>query len=801
MNPFYAHIRDNGISQEVRDHCYGAGKHACAALSSMGLGETARIAGLLHDAGKCKEAFQEYLLDAVIRQKPVQRGSVNHSFAGVRYLLEQWHNLQGNIYEALTAELIAYAIGAHHGLFDCVDEKQRSGFSHRRNAEGIDYEESMENYFSQCFSREEITEGFQRAVQEITTLYPRITDIANPGAQQAEEVYFYLGLTARLLLSALIEGDRRDTAAFLKDAQFPRWPEDMRPLWRDCLARVEEKLRGFSRQRPIDRARGEISDRCAAAARQKGGIYRLNVPTGSGKTLSGLRYALTHAARWNKARIFFLSPLLSILDQNAKVIRDYVEDDRLILEHHSNLVRPVDDGNSLDRLELLIETWNSPIVITTLVQFLNTLFSGKTSCIRRFHALCDSVIVIDEVQTVPNKMLSQFNLAITFLAEICGATVLLCSATQPSLEEAHHPLRNKPAQVIPYEASLWQVFRRTTIQVGGVCSLEEMPAYILDRIAEVESLLVVCNKKDQAAWLYDHTEREGIRSFHLSASMCVAHRRQALAEIQKALDESKSGGPKVLCVSTQVVEAGVDISFRRVIRFAAGMDSIVQSAGRCNRHGESQTPQPVTILRCAGERLNRLEEIRRGQAATESLLHSYQKDPHRFGSRLDSDDAISFYYRKLYQSMEPGYQDYVVPPHGKLVDLLSLNKRYATPYSQDVDRYLLRQSFRLAGTLFQVFDENTTDVLVPYREGRQLREALISASQSHPRDFRQIENLLVQAKPYTVSVYQYQLEQLRAQGALIPLFDGRACALTDGYYDEATGFSPKHEYDFWEVSK
>ena len=798
MAEHYAHIREDGKRQTVKEHSLEVGDCAARAAGPAGLAHTARVAGWLHDAGKCKEAFQKYLQDAVAG-RPVHRGSVNHSFAGARYVLTAFHDLQGDPYAALTAELIGFAVGAHHGLFDCMDERQQNGFSHRQDARGIDYEESMEHFFAQCVPEERLLEEFRLAVGEVTALFSRIDQIAAPAEQHDEEVFFYLGLAARGILSGVIEGDRRDTARFMNDKEVPRWPEDMTPIWKKSLRQVERTLQGFSKERPIDRARQIISDRCGECGKSAGGIFRLNVPTGGGKTLSGLRFALTHGARWNKARIFFLSPLLSILDQNAQVIRDAVKDDRLILEHHSNLVRPTQDGKELDRLELLMENWDTPMVITTLVQFLNTLFSGKTGCIRRFHAVFDSVIVIDEVQTVPDHMLSLFDLAMTFLSQICGATILLCSATQPCLEEADHPLRYPPTQVVGYDEALWQVFRRTTIQDGGTCSLEELPGYIQERLEACRSLLVVCNKKDQAEYLFRQTQAEGVGAFHLSAAMCVAHRRQVLAEIQKALKENKKGGPKVLCISTQVVEAGVDISFQQVLRLSAGMDSVVQSAGRCNRNGEDPTPQPVTVLRCAGERLDRLRQIRRGQAATESLLYAYRKDPDRFDRRLDSDQAIAYYYRKLYKSMDQGHQDYVVTPHGRLLDLLALNERYATAYSQDVDRYVLHQAFRLAGNLFQVFDQDTIDVLVPYQEGRQIREKLIRAAQTW--DYDQLRTLLEEARPYTVSMYRYQIDRLQAQGALIQLFDGRALALTDGYYHEATGFSLKNIKDFWEVSK
>ncbi len=180
---------------------------------------------------------------------------------------------------------------------------------------------------------------------------------------------------------------------------------------------------------------------CKEAAGKESGIYKLSMPTGSGKTLSSLRYALSHAEKWDKKHIFFVTPLLSILDQNAAVIKKYIGDDKLILEHHSNIIRPLENTKEYDAWEYYTETWDAPIIITTMVQFLNTLFSGKMSCVRRMHSLCESIIVIDEVQTVPVKMLSLFNTATNFLHHVCNATIVLSSATQPGFNHLRYPLR------------------------------------------------------------------------------------------------------------------------------------------------------------------------------------------------------------------------------------------------------------------------------------------------------------------------------------------------------------------------
>lgn len=595
----------------------------------------------------------------------------------------------------------------------------------------------------------------------------------------------------------MIQGDRRDTAEFMTGAARPMFPADRRPIWRARLRHMEQKLGQLPSDTGIQRARQRISNQCRMSAEQPGGVYRLNVPTGAGKTLSSLRYALAHAARWNKSRVIFTAPLLTILEQNAQIIRDYVGDDSIILEHHSNLVRPKETPEQLDIQELLAEDWSAPVVITTLVQLLDTLFSGKTTSIRRFQALSNSVIVLDEVQTVPAKMLTLFNLAVNFLSEICGATVVLCSATQPCLEQAAHPLASVPQNIVPYDRGLWEVFQRTHIQNAGSMRLEDIPAFALDILESAGSLLIVCNKKDEAAYLYRKLSQSGFYCCHLSAAMCAAHRRTALSSLQAAL----SAGKKTVCVSTQVIEAGVDISFERVIRLSAGMDSVIQAAGRCNRNGEQGGPAPVYLLQCQNENLAMLSDIQRGKDATGELLAQYQRRPERFQNDLASDAAIGCYYRRLYQELPDGFQDYAVKgTHYTIFSLLADNGYFADDRAEAYGAYFLNQAFQLAGRLFQVYDGDSLDVIVPYGEGREIAAAL--GSDRARRDFAYRQSCLERAKSYTVSLYSYQCRQLEQSHGLFPIRDGddSIWVLADGFYDEETGLSLKGAAEqFWGV--
>ena len=467
------------------------------------------------------------------------------------------------------------------------------------------------------------------------------------------------------------------------------------------------------------------------------------------------------------------------MEQNAEVIRKYVGDDSLILEHHSNVVQTEQTREQLDERELLLQSWDAPMIITTLVQLLNCMFDGKTSSIRRFQALCNSVIVIDEVQTVPTKLLSLFNLAIRFLAEQCGTTVILCSATQPYLEGADHPLLPSPESIVPYDPTVWKAFARTRLHSLDSRRLEELPELVRALMEDVDSLLVVCNKKDEAAFLLEQTKSVDYASYHLSASMCMQHRRDTVAALKASLDRKE----KTLCISTQVIEAGVDISFQRVLRLMAGMDSIVQAAGRCNRHGESSSPCPAYIVNCSDEHLGKLPEIQRGKTATISLLHAFGGSQDRFHGDLASDAAIQYYYKSFYSDMSVGAQDYPLPKmQTTILDLISENRKYTAKRGSELESFVLWQAFKTAGQAFSVFDENTIDVLVPYKAGVQLITELCSARCAKDPTYR--DYLLKQATGYTVSLYDYQRKLLEEKGALYQVCDGYALALQPEYYDE-----------------
>lgn len=793
---FPAHIRieESGgpdIVQTVAEHCRNTAKIA-KNLAGTELSSLAYLAALLHDFGKYTIMFKTYIEKAA-RNEPVDRGSVNHTFAGVHFVMERWHNSDCQSMENLTAELLAIAIGGHHGQFDCFDETGKDGFLYRTTKENELYLESKKHFLDHCAGLEELDSLFSKAVDEVNNISRKI----HSNCKSASQMDFWLGLLARHLLSLIIEGDRRDTAEFSQGKALYNTAVFNESMWRRELDFTEKKILSMPADTEINKSRRSISDLCREAANLTSGIYSLDVPTGGGKTLASLRYALAAAAAQNKKRVLFVIPLLSVLEQNAKVIRKFVSPEMSVLEHHSNIVNSEDNPEQLENWQLLTETWDSPLIVTTLVQLLNTLFSGKTSCIRRMNSLSDSIIVIDEVQSVPSKMLSLFTEAINLLACSFNATVILCSATQPGWEHMAHPvIFNKPKDIVPYSDELWSVFKRTEIiEKKEPLDFDSLTSFGLDCMHDRNSLLLICNTKSEALTLYNKIKvSTDATVFHLSTGMCMAHRIETLNAINKALKNKE----RIVCVATQLVEAGVDFSFSCVIRIAAGMENIIQAAGRCNRNGESPQPCPVYIVKLIGEKLGNLPDISRAKEATLFVLNDYSKNPESFDNDLSSGKTINHYYQTLYTELSAGAQDYPLNGGYTLFSMLSTNNSFWGKCSSRPQAYLMRQAFKTAGSHFKVFEDNTTDVLVPYGKGCEIIADLNSAKAKYNLEYCKAK--LEEAKAFSVSLYDNNIIALEKEGGLTSLWEGKILVLKPEFYSELTGFSKEgNNYNYMEV--
>lgn len=763
---YAAHINGDKI-QTVREHCRNTADLCQKFCMSFGTENIGRVQGLFHDAGKMTGNFNNYIRGL----SAVKRGEIDHSYAGARYLTEIADDKNAGV-----LSLIARTIISHHGLHDWVDSNCCDYFQKRISSD-YDYENIRENIYT-VVSEKELSELLDKALSEYKSIRAKIKSIYKGKTDYA----FYIGMTERMLQSALMDADRIDTADFMSGELHQEISADERKmLWKRMHDAMEKKLELFSeRKDKISLQRRSISDRCAAFAKNDVKVCRMIVPTGGGKTLSSLRFAVDYCVTHDMERIIYTAPFMSILEQNSDEICS-IAGSEYFTEHHSDAAAqldPEEDSQKYKEYEAHTERWDSPVIATTMVQFLNTLFSSKTASVRRMHRLSRAVIIIDEVQSIPLKCVNLFNLAVNFLTNVCGAAVVLCTATQPANDKTKYPLMldEKDSMTGDYSVD-FEVFKRTEITPcidSYGYSFDETADFCFEKFRENGNLLAIVNTKKSALKLYELLSGKcdkGTEIIHLSTNMCPEHRREKIKLIRELLSEKKP----VICVTTQLIEAGVDISFRCVVRSAAGLDNAAQAAGRCNRHGEAGRICPVYIINVKDEALGSLKEISVSREITQQIVDSGKY------ADLQSAKTISDYFRELYRLEEKELSYNVCDNDQKttLVDLLSLNKnRYeispmtSSPYCS--------QAFRTAGDLFEVIDSHTVDVIVPYNDEA---EELIYRLEQPDENYR---ILLRKTQKFTVSIYSQTQKKLAENHALRQLECG-AVILDRTYYDDIVG--------------
>lgn len=755
--------------------------------------------GILHDCGKVCDEFQSYMNDVLEHGKETRKRHIDHSTAGGKIA----ETIKGN---NLCGKMISTAVYSHHGIQDCISIEHGVTLSEMRNENLSDFEKILECYFG-FVNKELLERRFQMAMDDVNHMLKQISDEVKIHGKEYGHKYFYFGMYERLLLSVLIDSDWSDTVSFFDETSLPvRFTiKETKRIWEKSVSHFEtflKKLGGKTEQKEdsINRYRQKISEACRSAADCPGCLYRLTVPTGAGKTFSSLRFALHHAGKFGKKHIIYVAPYNSILEQNAKEIRKAVGMDEIVLEHHCNVV--YEDEKEELKYRKLTETWDSPIIVTTAVQVLNTLFSDRKSYLRRMHQLCNSIIIFDEIQAIPTRCTELFHLAVNFLTAFCNTTVVLCSATQPSLAPLpENRIFDSPEMAGDVERYA-EVFQRTVIEdktdlCDGGMEIEDLEVFVWHLFQKQKSILIIVNTKKCARDLYellkssDHDEAE---LYHLSTNMCARNRQEELEEIKKALKLRRP----IICVSTQLVEAGVDFSFSTVIRSMAGLDSVVQAAGRCNRHKEFWKLCKVYIVRMSAkaENLSHLTEIRDAQSALEKVLYQYRIHPEYYDKRLDSQKAIEAYYKNYFSSKteETKYPRTIGNTTINLVDLLSWNRigqeQFKRKHKNQPIKIPLVQAFKMAGELFEVIpeDEKVT-VVVPYdsyakQAIEKLRDPYLKLSEQR-LELRKLQS-------YTVGISLQKKEKLN-NAIDSSICKGAVSVLVDGYYDKKVGVldSPK----------
>ena len=791
---YLAHLNhDTGRCQTLKDHCLAVADMCKEFGGKADLESTAELIGLLHDSGKAKEEFLKYLES---NDKSL-KGKVNHSTCGARYAYEHWQ--EGSSLKNITSQIISLVICSHHGgLIDSLNTKGEDTFTERLYPQReIFYKESLKNFLNECATSDRLDSLFKSSSTEISKILWKINELYQGNEEYTAKMrLFSLGLFVRYLLSCLIDADRFDT--FLFETEHSRsYVYKAEKPWDMLSERLEVYLNGLSQESEINKLRAQISLSCKNFSSNPKGIYQLFVPTGGGKTFSSLRYALNFAKKWNAEHIFYIIPFKTIIEQNAKDVREVLRCDDMILEHHSDIVIDNDD----EERKLLTERWNAPIVFTTMVQFLNTLFAGKTQSVRRLHNLSNSVIIFDEIQSLPVKCVSMFNNAVQFLSTFCNSTIVLCTATQPQLSSSdlHVPLKlSNPENMIADYKEKFSEFKRTRIvdamRKAGYTS-EELAEFILEKLKDCSSVLTVLNTKKAVSKLFDIlksvneslNDTEKIYLYHLSTSMCPEHRLKIIEEVKKAL----TSGLRTVCVSTQLIEAGVNLSFQCVIRSLAGLDNIAQAAGRCNRHGEASC-RDVYVINSNAEDLRKLPDIFMAQESTKRVLTDLRKERRKMGGDLLSPSWIERYYTYYFHDRreEMGYRVKKniseISSNTDLYDLLSKNSPGLSAYMSrnrvTRPKHSINQAFDTASSLFHVIDQDTLGVVVPYGDGERI---IADLCRSH--DIRDTKELLRQAQRFSVNLFPNEERTLREQDALILLSEVGTTILKNGYYNNERG--------------
>ena len=711
---YYAHM-DGERTQTVKAHLEAVSQQCGKFANAFGAGKQGAWIGLAHDIGKCSAAFQ----------KRLQGGArVDHATAGAVECLK------ADSSALWAAECVA---GHHSGLLDLGDRNAQPG------------EASLWGRMKKGVS----PDGIPRYTSPLSLLPP---PAAPPGYGQDPLTDSFL---IRMLYSCLVDADFLDTEHFMSPGSVRRdggealsvlWErlmeKQVRP-WLDAADSENPPLSG--RRAGIRKKRCEILRACMDAGTRPRGLYTLTVPTGGGKTVSSMAFALRHALTHGMSRVIYVIPYTSIIEQTAEIFRDIFGTEN-VLEHHSGAVRErmtgdedYEESRRETQAALATENWDAPIIVTTAVQFFESLYANRPGKCRKLHNIANSAIIFDEAQTLPTPHLLPCAAAIANLVKQFRATAVLCTATQPALDGFFREYGIEPKEICPDAEALYEQFRRVTFQNAGTLDAEKLA----ESLRAFPQALCIVNSRRAAREVYEKLPEEG--SYHLSTLMYPVHRRATLDEIKRRLSE----GLPCRVVSTSLVEAGVDVDFPAVWREMAGLDSILQAAGRCNREGRRSAEESVVTVFDGVSRTP--DMLKQNIGAAREVL--------RNGVQADAPETIARYFQS--------YLDFA--------------GREALDTTRVVKAFREGLPFRTVAENFHMIDSPTKTVYIPQGDGAKLLEQLRFAEPSR--------SLYRKLGQYAVNVYERQYKELLDAGSLEPPDDNSAVLRDGTKYSQETGLS------------
>lgn len=696
--------------------------------ADAGISELARTAALLHDIGKYSKEFQKRLDGS--GQK------VDHATAGAKEIRNLFNKDQNQKY---FSDLLAYCIAGHHtGLPDYGDNTDVDGTG---TLLARVEKKPLKDY--SAYKTEIDTNALTLPAH--VKLRP---DKKQPG--------FSFAFLTRMIFSALVDADFQETQTYMKDDLTPRGGYE-------SIEHLCEKFNAYLRkfdnpENEINKKRTETLKACIAQADSKQGFFKLTIPTGGGKTESSMAFALNHAVKHGLKRVIYVIPFTSIIEQNAAKFKESLGEEN-VLEHHSNFdwkkgsgtdSESADDETKdvLDKLKLASENWDIPIVVTTNVQFFESLFANKSSHCRKLHNIAKSVIIFDEAQMLPQNYLDPCMFAVKELVQNYGASAVFCTATQPALNQRLPDVEF--TELAPDPQALFDFYKR--VQVTNIGKTPD--AELIGKIQEHPQALCIVNTRKHAKGLFDQLKGEG--NFHLSTLMCPVHRKEALKTIRSLLsDKSK---PICRVISTQVMEAGIDVDFPIGFRALAGLDSIVQAAGRVNREMKRGVSD-IFVFDPETPHIKRKPIfIEQGARVAESILRDYGDNP-------ESELAIGKYFELLYSLQSKDGFDV---------------KKIIAYFHKDTDE--LDFDFKKAADEFRMIENNTVAVVIPYNE--EAKE-ILEQTRHHPFPYKFARQLQM----YTINIYEKEFEKIRSKGVIETYNETYEVLTNMDFYDKQTGLA------------
>lgn len=678
--------------------------------SKIGLRYTGSVIAKIYETGKTKDNLADYVLGNNLE--------IQEQFSAAAKML---YDLFGQNEKMFAEFLSLIALSQKYGLIDCISPVGENGLLKCLNR--------VDKLSFESMSKLKNIINLEKIKTELIDMFYKIS----VDEKTSQMIMFKMGLLARMVSACLIEDAKTKALNLLNPTlkvTFVAW---------DKLSDGFEKYllnKNFA-QHEVTTLRQTISDTCLKLSNIKKGIYKLVAPTGGGKTLSSLRFAINHAKHHNLERIIYVVPNFSTTEQITETIKIFLKSQKIEPQILAEYISNLDDD--------IIENWDAQIVVTTMNQFLNTFFGAGIGNTQRMSSLLNSVIIFDEIESLPINSIYMFNAAIAFLYEICGTSALLCTATQIILDRVKFPLTVSNLFTAPK-------FPDRTI-VNNLFSGRKMSFGQIKELAlKTRNCLIIVNTKESARNLWEYLKKNtNITIKHLSTNMCPQNRINTLAETRELLMENKP----VICVSTQFIEAGADINFKSVIRAMAGLDSILLAAGKCNRNGKEKEPQNVYIVEIEDEDLTNLAEVRIASNCGRELISNHKS------CNLDGKAMEAFYssyllkrQNEMIYRVEEGLED-------DLFNLLSSNtvavsaamKLSITP------NVLFNQAFFTASKNFSSADQLTRWVIVPYgKVGNSILKAIEKCEKK-----TKLKRLFRKIQRFTIELTKKDFESLRAK--------------------------------------